>query len=277
MQKKKLNKYYRNISITLLITVFFFIALSDRIIIKIPAGHIGVLYHLTKGTQTNSVYSEGYKLIWPIHTMYIYDARKQIIQQNMDVLSEDGLKIKITVTTRFRPIADSLGVIHKNLGIDYVNIILKPEIESSTRKIISKYDPEELYTKNRAAIENEVTEDSKTEFGKDDIIVDDIMIKNIELPSLIANAIESKLVQEQKNLEYEYILQKENKEAQRKLIEAQGIRKFNDSSGISILTWKGIDATVELAKSDNTKIVLIGNDSKSLPLILNTDSNNKKE
>ncbi len=276
MRKKALNSYYRNISIFILLLLFFVILLSNKIIIQIPAGHVGVLYHLTKGTITDKVYAEGLSIIWPVHTMNIYDVRKQIVEQEMDVLTEDGLKINISVVTRFQPVRDSIGIIHKHLGMDYINVILKPEIESATRKIISAYEPEELYTHNRAEIENEITQDSKIEFGKEDIIVDDIMIKNIELPTLIANAIESKLEQEQKNLEYEYILLKEEKEADRKLIEARGIKKFNDSSGISIVTWKGIEATVELSKSNNAKVVVVGNDSKSLPIILNTDSSKTK-
>lgn len=275
MRNKKLDKYFRNTSIVVLIVLFIFIALSNRTIIKIPAGHKGVLYEFASGTVTDYVYSEGHKLILPIHTMYVYDARKQIIKQDLDVLSKDGLKIKISIDTRFRPIRDSLGVIHKHLGINYVDVVLKPEIESSARKIIGNYNPEELYNENRALIEDQITLDCIVEFGKENIIVDDIMIKNIELPKLIEEAIQSKHVQEQKNYEYEYRLISEKKEAERKEIEAKGIKKFTDSSGISILTWKGIEATVELAKSENAKIVVVGNDSKSLPIILNTDTKQK--
>ena len=271
MTKKAYQNFYRNISIFILILLFFLIALSNKIIVKISAGHVGVLYHLTKGTIVDEIYAEGYHLILPIHTMNIYDVRKQIVAQEMDVLTKDGLKISITVDTRFRLVRDSIGIIHKNIGKEYIDIVLKPEIASTTRKIISNYEPEELYTINRAEIENEITIDSKAEFGKENIIVDDVMIKNIELPDLVAEAIELKLKQEQKNLEYEYILSIEEKEAQRKLIEAQGIKKFNESSGISIVTWRGIDATVELSKSNNTKVVVIGNDSKSLPIILSAD------
>jgi prohibitin 1 len=273
MRNKKFSNYYRNISIFILIVLFLFIALSSRIIVKIPAGHVGVLYHLTKGTITDEVYAEGYKMILPIHTMYIYDVRKQIVEQQMDVLTKDGLKIRLEIDTRFRLVRDSIGIVHKNIGQSYINTILKPEIESSTRKIISNYDPEELYTINRAEIENEIAKDSEQEFGEEDIIVDDIMIKNIQLPDLVAQAIELKLAQEQKNLEYSYILQREEKEAQRKLIEAEGIKKFNDASGISIVTWRGIDATIELSKSNNSKVIVIGNDSKSLPIILGANKN----
>lgn len=277
MAKRTYQGLFRNISIVILILLFIVIALSNRIIIKIPAGHVGVLYHLIKGTLVDEIYAEGYHLILPIHTMNIYDVRKQIVAQEMDVLSKDGLKISITVDTRFRIVRDSAGIIHKNIGQEYIDIVLKPEVESTTRKIISNYEPEELYTINRAEIENEITKDSEAEFGRENIIVDDIMIKNIELPKLVAEAIELKLKQEQKNLEYEYILSIEEKEAQRKLIEAQGIKKFNESSGISIVTWRGIDATVELSKSENAKVVVVGNDSKSLPIILNADSQKSKK
>lgn len=272
MSKNKLNAFFRNTSIIVLILSFFVILFFDNIFITIPSGHIGVLYELRTGTDEKKIYPEGLEIISPLNTMHIYDARKQLLSLNMSVLSNDGLNIKVTVDTRFRPLIDSLGVIHKQLGPNYIDVVLKSEIESSVRKVISSYTPEELYTINRAEIENEISKDSKEEFGRDDIIVDDIMIIDIALPEMVSTAIEKKLTEQQNLLSYEYLLQSEKQEAKRKLIEAEGIKKFTEESGISILTWKGIDATVELAKSNNAKVVVVGSDSKSLPIIMNMDS-----
>jgi regulator of protease activity HflC (stomatin/prohibitin superfamily) len=274
--KKAHKRHLRNFSILFLILLIPVIGFIDRIVIKVPTGHAGVLFHFVKGTITDKVYEEGYHIIFPLHDFHIYDVRKQVSTLSMDVLSQDGLKIDITVSVRFRPIHDSIAVIDKHLGPNYINVVLKPEIESVTRKIISSYAPVQLYQLNRGMIEDQITKECHLEFGEEDLVVDDIMIENIQLPKLIEKAIENKIKEEQRNLEFDYTLLIEKKEAERKLIEAQGIKKFNDTSGISIVVWKGIAATVELSKSNNAKVIVVGNDSKSLPVILSAESSSTK-
>ena len=141
-----------------------------------------------------------------------------------------------------------------------------------SRKIIGKYDPEELYSSKREVIQKEIMEETDHALAKKFIILDAVLIRSVELPTTIKTAIETKLKQEQESKEYEFRLQKEQKEAERKKIEAQGIKAFQEivSEGISdkLLKWKGIEATMELSKSPNAKVVIIGSAKDGMPIIL---------
>ena len=103
-------------------------------------------------------------------------------------------------------------------------------------------------------------------------MLEDVLIRNIQLPAMLTEAINRKLKQEQEALEYEYKLKKEIKEAERKKIEAEGIETFqrivSKSINENLLRWKGIEATLELAKSTNAKTVVVGSGKDGLPLIL---------
>ena len=106
------------------------------------------------------------------------------------------------------------------------------------------------------------------------ISLDNLLIKRMVLPEAIRSAIERKLSAEQLSLQYDYVLIKERKEAERKRIEALGIRDFQRISGEGgmfgqYLNFYGIEATLELAKSTNSKIVVLGNRDNGLPLLFN--------
>jgi regulator of protease activity HflC (stomatin/prohibitin superfamily) len=180
------------------------------------------------------------------------------------------------MSIRFRPIISEIGTIHQTIGLNYKDVIVMPEVRSSARQVIGRYEPEELYSTKRDFIQDEIFSDVKARLERMNIHLDAILIRGIELPPNIKEAIEKKLKQEQESQEYEFRIQKEEKEAQRKRIEAQGIKDFQDivSEGISdkLLRWKGIEATLELAKSPNSKVVVIGQGKDGLPLILGGDT-----
>jgi len=247
--------------------------LSSSIFVTIDSGQAGVLYEkFGKGTVTDGYLAEGFHVKMPWNTIYIYDARVQEKRQEMEVLSKNGLTIKVEVSIRFRPNVDQLGMIHKDIGQQYEAKIIIPEVRSSVRKIIGKYDPEELYSTKRELIQQEIFEETEDNVRAKYITLDAILIRSVELPPTIKTAIENKLKQEQESKEYEFRLEKEQKEAERKRIEAQGIKDFQDivSEGISdkLLKWKGIESTLELSKSDNAKVVIIGSGKDGLPVIL---------
>jgi regulator of protease activity HflC (stomatin/prohibitin superfamily) len=140
------------------------------------------------------------------------------------------------------------------------------------REVFAKYLPEEINTSKREEIQADITNLLALKLAENFIQLNDVLIRNIKLPRTLEDAIERKLQQEQESLEYEFRLEKEAKEADRKRIEAQGIQDFQNivSDGISeeLLRWKGIEATAELAKSDNAKVVIIGGGEDGLPIIL---------
>ncbi len=256
--------------------VIIFIATFSSAFITIEAGKKGVLFkRFGGGLDKENIYGQGFHIVAPWNTMFVYDVRKQQSEEAMDVLSSNGLSITVDVSVIYRPKDKFIGYLHDLIGTEYLNRIIIPEMRSSVRKIIGRYTPEELYSTKREVVQTEIFNETTKILDENHIILDAVLIRSVNLPATIKTAIESKLKQEQESLEYEFRITKEKKEAERKAIEAQGIQNFQKivTEGISdkLLTWKGIEATNELAKSPNSKIVVVGGGKNGLPLILNTE------
>lgn len=253
---------------TLLVVVFWY-----RIIILISPGHAGVLFRLFSGTQIDYVYPEGLHIINPLNTMYIYELRKQVALHEFDVLTAKGMTVHLSLAIRFQPELELLGMLHQRIGEDYLNRVIIPQTESVLRKELGNYTAEDIYT-NKEGLLTKAILSALDEVGRNFVQVEDIIIRGLSLPPKIKDAIEDKLSQEQFLKSYEFRVQTAAKEAERLRIEAGGIRDYHDiidkSLTEKILTHQGIDATRELAKSNNAKIVVIGAGTNGLPLILNS-------
>jgi regulator of protease activity HflC (stomatin/prohibitin superfamily) len=242
------------------------------IVVLIHAGEAGVLYRpLAGGTQTELVYAEGLHILKPYNRMYIYDLRIQLLRHEFDVLTNRGLPITVSFAIRYRPVYELLGLLHQEVGPDYPNKIILPQIESVMRTRIGQHSPEDVYT-NKAGILTSIVVQAEEEVGRRFIVVDEIIIRSVTLPPEIKGAIEAKLVSEQQFLAYHFILKREQEEAKRKLIEAEGIREYQrtitESLNPNIMKWHGIEATQALSRSENAKVVIIGSGEDGLPLII---------
>ena len=244
----------------------------NRIFIVIGPGQAGALYRpLTSGTVTDYVYPEGLQVLFPLNTMTIYDTRVQVIQHDLTVLTNRGLPITLKLAIRFRPIYELVGVLHQQVGVDYPKKVILPQIESVLRRRIGQHSPEEIYTNKEGVLSNIIAL-AIEEVGQKFVEVDEIIIRTVELPKPVRTAIEEKLVYEQRHLAYKFRLEQEKQEAERKRIEALGIMVYQDiiSSTLdeNLLRWQGIQATLEIAKSENSKVVVIGSGEQGLPIIL---------
>lgn len=267
--------------ITFLIIILIILALWHRIIITIYAGEGGVLFKRFSGTVVNKVYNEGFYIVLPWNKMTAYNLRIQEKRHDFEVLSKQGLTIKIKVSIRYRPDKEMLGVLHQKVGPNYLHSVVIPEVESVIRRYFGQLNDEEIYTSKKAILER-IKIDSIEQLADKFIILDDLIVRKIQFPKIVEEAIENKITQYHKYKEYEYRIEREKLEADRKQIEANGISKYKDiiSDNItdSYLRWKGIQATLELAKSPNAKIVVIGSGKDGMPLILNTaDTISKSE
>ncbi len=254
-----------------LIVLFFF----DKIVISVHSGELGVLWRrLGAGTVIDTVYREGMHVILPINKMYIYTIRKQQFTESIDVLTLDGLTVRVKYTARYYLDKDTLPLLHQRVGPDYVNVVIRPDVRSVIRTLFGQYKPEEMYTSQKA-IQLRVSEQAKVRLSARFVTLDDVPIESITLPPRISEAIEAKMVQQQREGEYFYRLLIAQKEAERLRIESAGLQVYNDtvnrSLTPSVLKWYGIKATEELAKSPNAKVVVIGAGSAGLPLILGKD------
>lgn len=262
-------------AVSAVVLLILIVSLSSSMFITIKAGHKGVLFKkFGGGLDLENVYDQGFHTIAPWNTMYVYDTRILEKTEEMDVLAENGLAIHIDLSFRYQVIPDEIGALHNEVGPEFADKIVIPEIRAATRKVIGEYLPEELYSTKREAIQTEIYSATEHNVKPKHIHLDAVLIRTVSLPSLIKGAIEKKLEQQQQRDEYEFRIAKEAKEAERKKIEAQGIKDFQDivSEGISdrYLKWKGIEATMELSKSPNSKMVIIGG-SDGLPIILNNN------
>jgi regulator of protease activity HflC (stomatin/prohibitin superfamily) len=261
---------FKTILIAILILVFGIVMFKSSVTIK--SGEAGVLFRtFSGGVDTQETYGEGFHFMAPWNNMVIYGVRQQTVSEKMSVLSSNGLGITIDVTLQFQPISADLPFLHQEKGQGYVEYIVIPTIRSATRTVIGRYTPEEIYSSKKEAIQIEIFEETSKIASKQYIQINEVLVRDIELPTKIQAAIEKKLEQEQEFLQYEFKLQKEKKEAERIKIAAEGKaeanRILNASLTPNILKEKGIEATLELSKSPNSKTVIIGG-SDGMPIIL---------
>ncbi len=256
--------------------LILFVIARNTMFITIDAGYSGVVFRtFGGGLDKDAVLGQGFHVVAPWNKIYLYDTRIMEKTEEMDVLAENGLNIHVDLSVRYRVLPQEIGYLHEEIGQSYGEKIVIPEIRAATRKVIGKYLPEELYSQKREAIQTEITAATESNLSPRHVTLDAVLIRSVRLPEKIKSAIERKLEQQQQRDEYEFRIQKEQKEAERKKIEAQGIKDFQDivSDGISerYLKWKGIEATNELANSSNSKVVIIGGGDSGLPIILGND------
>lgn len=257
-----------------IIGLILIVSLSNSIFLTIDAGEKGVLFkRFSGGLDKEKIYDQGFHVIAPWNTMYVYNVREQQQEEAMTVLSSNGLNIEVDVTVRINPEYDKIGYLHDKFGKGYMTSLVIPEVRSSVRNVIGRFNPEELYSSKRDEVQTMIEQDLEGSLAANYIELKAALIRDIALPEKVKNAIEEKLEAEQSALKYQYILDQERKEAERKVIEAQAKadanRILNASLTDKILRDKGIEATLELANSQNSKVVVVGGDgSGGLPLIL---------
>lgn len=262
------------IGIIIVASILFVGLFTSTLFVTIQPGEEAIVFKRFAGgvNPDAKTMKQGFHVIAPWNEVIKYDVKIQTMEEKMTVLSSNGLNVEVDVTVRYQPLSDKLGQIHNEIGRDYVKKVIIPEARSAARQIIGRYTPEEFYSSKRDSVQTELEVTVAEALLEKNIILDALLLRDIKLPATIQAAIERKLKQEQESLEYEFRLEKERKEAERREIEAEGIKKFQDivSEGISenYLRWKGIEATESLANSENAKTVVIGSGKDGLPLIL---------
>jgi regulator of protease activity HflC (stomatin/prohibitin superfamily) len=267
-----------------LLVLLILAVLSPRMFITIPAGHEGALFkRFQGGTDVEQAYDEGFHIVWPWNTMYIYDVRFQNQSSTFDAHTSDGLNLVADVAFRFRVTRRNVPLLHKYIGPDYVEKLILPSLGARVREEVSRHTPEEVYSTKRLEIQQRIRDGMRREFEMDPeadtllqrvefVELDEIFLRDVELPESLQKSMIEKNQQLQMMLEYDYRIEREKKESERKRIEAEGIRQFQDivKDGITdrYLMWKGIDATLQLAQSPNSKVVVIGNTKTGLPILL---------
>jgi regulator of protease activity HflC (stomatin/prohibitin superfamily) len=308
-QKKRtvtrfIGRHLPGLTVTLLATLLLTTVLFPYVVITVPSGHVGVLWKrfngydfycwcfVGRGTilDPRQLRNEGLHLVWPWDKLFIYNLRLQSSTQTYNAISKDGVNVTAQINIRFQLLHNSVGVLHKFIGPQYLASVVDPEIGSRAREVISQYTAQEVYT-SREAIQAKIRETAQkslsthlnnlvqpeameqpdpkgyNDFLQNSIQILDTLVLSIELPPEIVGEIQ----------EYKYRVEREAQESTRKQIEANGIAAFQRtvSEGISdsYLRWRGIEATLALAQSRNSKVVIIGGGKDGLPIILGNIGN----
>lgn len=238
----------------------------------IPAGYVGVVDFF--GVVSDMTLKSGINLMNPLARVIKMSVKTQEIKETMDTPSKEGLTTQLEVSVLFHLSPDRAPDVYKSVGEDYVSVLLEPQFRSVSRGVTSSFEAKALYTAERVSVEILLLDDLKKLVEPRGIIVESTPLRRVGLPQGLTAAIEEKLRAEQESQRMQFILTKEKQEADRKRIEAQGISDFQKivATGISdqLLRWKGIEATMKIAESQNAKVVIIGSGKDGLPIILDT-------
>lgn len=255
------------------VAIFIILIFGSKMFKMVEPGERAIIFRkYTTGLDREKMFHPGFHLVAPWNDFIKYDVREQKREETLDVLDKNGLTLIVDVFIGFNPTLDRIAYLHETIGTDYIGIVVIPEMRSSVRRVMGKFNAEEIYSTQRAKVEDDIILETKKALASKNIMMQTLLIRSIKLPEQLKQSIESKLKQEQEALAYQFRLDREVSEAERKRIEADGIARYNLIINASlterILKQRGIDATVEIAKSENTKIVIIGTDDKGLPIIL---------
>jgi regulator of protease activity HflC (stomatin/prohibitin superfamily) len=293
--RRFVERHLPSVVIYLMVATLVAVVLYPHMVVTVPSGEIGVLWKRFGGgtvLDPRKLKSEGFNLILPWNRVFLYDLRLQSFTEPYNAISSDGVSLTATVIVRFRLQRDAVPVLHQAIGPNYKQVLVQPGIGSLTRQVIAEYTAEQVYStarqeiqdKIRSLVEERLSEKMMEHAGEEEgeesyrvsmstiFILYDVLVTGLELPAPIVAAINRKTEQYYIAEEYKFRVEREKRESERKRIEAEGIRDFQQtvSQGISesYLRWRGIEATLQLSQSTNAKTVIIGNGKDGLPIIL---------
>ncbi|MBZ5681388.1 MAG: prohibitin family protein [Acidobacteriia bacterium] len=252
------------------VAAFVLVILLFNSVTTVKTGHVGVLTFFNK--VTGETLGEGIHLINPLKANHEMSIQTQTLKESASVPSSEGLMISLDTSLIYHLNPDRAAELYQRTGADYEDKVIDPNLRSAIREATASHSANALYTGERETVAKQIYDQVTTQLNQRGLIVESVLLRDIQLPATLKAAIEAKQQAEQESLAMNFRLQKETQEAQRKRIEAAGVRDFQQivAQGItpSLLEWKGIEATENLAKSPNSKIVVIGNSKNGLPLIL---------
>ena len=262
----------RSVGTLLLIGIAVIVAFSSTSCVR--TGHVGVVTMF--GRVTGRTLTEGIHLVNPAANVTELSVRKtQEVKEHAAVPSKEGLIMGLEASILYHLDSARAAEVFRQIGPNYAEVLLQPTFRSAMRAITAGNTAASLYSDARESIARMIQEDVARQVSPRGIVVENVLLRDLQLPDTLKRAIEAKQQAQQEAQRMEFVLQREKQEAERKRVEAAGIKDFQDivSQGISdkLLEWKGIEATMELVKSQNSKVIVVGNSKNGLPLIYSGD------
>ena len=238
----------------------------------VPAQHVGVVEVF--GAVQKDGWQPGLHLWLPWQGVHRINCRTQSIEEKTETPTSEGLVVGLDVSIVFHVLPSFATEVYSRYnGVDgmIANVII-PEFRSTIRDVTAGYTAADLYSGRRNEVTARMSDELRARMKTRGVEVEALLLRGLTLPDQVANAVQAKLAADQQAQQMEFVLKKELSEAERKRIEARGIADYQRivSSGLteSLLRWKGIEATADLAKSPNTKVIVVGSGKDGMPLIL---------
>jgi prohibitin 1 len=261
----------RGTLVTLALILAVIVAASSTACVK--TGHVGVVTLF--GRVTGRTMGEGIHLVNPLSRVHELNAKTLEIKERAAVPSKEGLIMGVEASVLYHLQPDRAAEVFRTIGVDYADVLLIPTFRSAMRAVTAANTAASLYSDARESIARQIQSDLQAQVQPRGIVIENVLLRDLQLPDTLKHAIEAKQQAQQEAQRMEFVLQREKQESERKRVEAQGIKDFQNivTEGISdkLLEWKGIEATIELAKSSNAKVVVVGNTKTGLPLIFAGD------
>lgn len=239
----------------------------------VRTGHVGVVTLF--GKVTGRTMPEGIHVVNPLARVHELDVKTREIKERAAVPSKEGLIMGLEASVLYHLQPERAAEVFQRVGPSYADVLLVPNFRSAIRAITASNTASALYSDSREGIARQILSELQREVQQRGIVVENVLLRDLQLPETLKQAIEAKQQAQQEAQRMEFVLQKERQEAERKRVEAAGIKDFQDivAQGISdkLLEWKGIEATIELSRSANTKVIVVGTPKSGLPLIYATD------
>jgi len=261
--------------------ILFLIGFLSSCIVQIGPGEVGV--QILFGSVQNNVLPSGLHLINPLIEVQRMDVKTQNYTMSaihsegakegddaIRVLTADGLEVVMDLTVLYKVVPSAAPDILRSTGIDYTDKIVRPLTRTKIRDNAVYYDAVALYSTKRDEFQDRIFKTIEADFKIRGLLLEQLLLRNITLPQAVKTSIEQKISAEQDAQKMQFVLQKERQEAERKRVEAQGISDYQRIISESLtdrqLQYESIKAQLEVAKSPNTKVVIMG--KASAPLIL---------
>ena len=259
------------------------IGFSASSVVQVGAGEVGV--KILFGNVQNDVLGSGLHVINPLMNVQKLDIKTQNYTMSavrdegakegddaIRVLTSDGLEVAMDITVLYKVLPTDAPRILRETGLDYTDKIVRPLARTNIRDNAVYYDAVSLYSSKREEFQRRIFESIASQFQHRGLLLEQLLIRNISLPQSVKTSIEQKMTAEQDAQKMQYVLQKEQQEAQRKRVEAQGIADYQRIISESLtdrqLQYESIKAQLEIAKSPNTKVIIMG--KASAPVMLDT-------
>ncbi|WP_406658005.1 prohibitin family protein [Methanolobus sp. ZRKC2] len=225
---------FRSIAIIFIILIVFSVMFGS-IFVSIGAGEVGVKFNQFGGVEEEEL-GEGLHIVPPWVSVTKYSVRSETYTMSgtegegqvsgddqIKALTVEGLTLGMDITVRYRLIPDEVSTVHQTLGSNYAEKIIRPSIKSSIREVVSTKTALEVYGEERQQVAGEMLTNIDEALGSDGIIVEEVLVRNVVLPTRVAEAIEAKLQADQEAQRMVFVKEKEQLEAERKIIEANGL------------------------------------------------------